>query len=324
MLCCGPGRRVELAVPQIVLATDPGPDPDDVKTLLILAILHKQGSIALRGVICSGGGQPAKRAALAKCLLQHLGEPDVPVGVGSVGKPYSAQPHEYDIPGYASVQESELVDGHELIMGLLREAKPASLTMVCVASLRDFGDAIEADPGLFVSAVSVVAIQGGLERDNADGEWRPDTSVNNMFDLEAAARVYAFCFERRVRMTVTSRMAVPLLPMQLARSFMERKPCPVMTYLANAQFLGLEGLWQKLCEGKLPARCTKAWFFETFCGVAADQFAAEGYASLDNTANIAEYLNGCARDVALSRERDTALARPRPQCASAASLERCS
>jgi hypothetical protein len=30
-----------------------------------------------------------------------------------------------------------------------------------------------------------------------------------------------------------------------------------MRYLADAQVLGLKGLWQKLCEGELPARCTK-------------------------------------------------------------------
>ena len=78
--------------------------------------------------------------------------------------------------------------------------------------------------------------------------------------MAAAEIVYRFCFERGVRMTVTSRYAVPLLPMQLARSFAERHSCPVMTYLANAQSRGLEGLWAKLCDGKLPPRCTKVWY----------------------------------------------------------------
>jgi hypothetical protein len=45
--------------------------------------------------------------------------------------------------------------------------------------------------------------------------------------------------------------------MQLARSFAERTDCPVMRYLADAQFLGLAGLWRKLCAGAMPARCTK-------------------------------------------------------------------
>lgn len=96
-------------------------------------------------------------------------------------------------------------------------------------------------------------------------------------------------------MTVTSRFAVPLLPMQLARSFAERTNCPVMAYLAAAQSLGLEGLWQKLCLGALPSRCNKQWYFETFCGVDAALFAQSGYEELGMDANIARCLNGCAQ-----------------------------
>ena len=56
-----------------------------------------------------------------------------------------------------------------------------SLTMVCVASLRDLADAITSDPELFVAKVEVVAIQGGMERDEETGNWKPDASVNNLF-----------------------------------------------------------------------------------------------------------------------------------------------
>lgn len=93
-------------------------------------------------------------------------------------------------------------------------------------------------------------------------------------------------------MTVTSRHAVPLLPMQLAKSFAERTECAVMRYLANAQFLGLEGLWRKLCSGQLPGRCTKQWYFETFCGEDAAQFESNGREALGMDADIGLYLNG--------------------------------
>jgi hypothetical protein len=76
-----------------VLVTDPGPDPDDIKALVVSAMLHKHARIELCAVICNGGGQPRERAALARCVLDHLGV-GVPVGVGSHGVPYSAQPHE--------------------------------------------------------------------------------------------------------------------------------------------------------------------------------------------------------------------------------------
>ena len=65
-----------------------------------------------------------------------------------------------------------------------------------------------------------------------------------------------------------------------------------MRYLASAQFLGLEGLWQKLCAGLLPARCSKEWYFATFCGVPESQFDPVTHGSLTGDAPIVEFLNG--------------------------------
>ena len=111
-------------LPQIALVTDPGPDPDDVKTILVLAMLHRQKAISLRAVIANGGAQPEKRARLAKCILTHVQQRSVPVGVGSRGQDYQAQPHEYEIPGYNDVKEDELEVGSFLLQRVLREAKP--------------------------------------------------------------------------------------------------------------------------------------------------------------------------------------------------------
>ena len=154
------------------------------------------------------------------------------------------------------------------MLDALRDAAPKSVLVALISSLRDFADLLLAQPQLVIAKVHTVAIMGGLERDErAASGWAPDSSVNNGFDMAAAEAVYAFCFREGVRMTVTSRHAVPLLPMQLAKSFAERTHDPVMRYLADAQFLGLQGLWRKLCDGQLPPRCSKQWFFETFCGV---------------------------------------------------------
>ena len=62
--------------------------------------------------------------------------------------------------------------------------------------------------------------------------------------------------------------------------------------MAQAQFLGLEGLWKKLVEGKLPARCTKQWYFETFCGVSAAEFEQRGLSRLGAEVDIISHLNG--------------------------------
>ncbi|KAG8467505.1 hypothetical protein KFE25_000821 [Diacronema lutheri] len=93
-------------------------------------------------------------------------------------------------------------------------------------------------------------------------------------------------------MSVVSRDAVPLLPMQLARSFAVRTESELLRYLANAQFLGLAGLWQKLCAGQLPARCDKAWYFATFCGIELAEFERRALGVLDERADILGYLNG--------------------------------
>ena len=65
-----------------------------------------------------------------------------------------------------------------------------------------------------------------------------------------------------------------------------------MRYLASAQFLGLVGLWQKLCAGLLPARCSKEWYFATFCGVPESKFDPVTHGSLTGDAPIVNFLNG--------------------------------
>mmetsp|Transcript_17645 Transcript_17645/g.54956 ORF Transcript_17645/g.54956 Transcript_17645/m.54956 type:complete len:895 (-) Transcript_17645:106-2790(-) len=110
--------------------------------------------------------------------------------------------------------------------------------------------------------------------------------------MAGARDVYAFCLAEGTPMTVTSRHAVPHLPMQLANSFALRSSCPVMHYLAQAQRLGLVKLWRKLCAGQLPERCNKQWFFDTFCGVSPAEFAARGLSALSAKADIGKHLNG--------------------------------
>ena len=229
-----------------------------VKALLVLATLHRDGAITFVGAVCNGGGQPEKRARLARCLLDKLGVPDVPVAIGSHGQPYDAQPHEYALSGFDAVDASRLRPASELVLSILQTSEPGALTVVLISSLRDFADAILAYPQLVRRAVGSVSVMGGLERDErARFGWAADSSVNNGFDMAGAQAVYDWCFAEGVPLAVVSRFAVPLLPMSLARSFAERSNSDVLRYLAEAQFLGLEGLWHKLCAGKLPARCTK-------------------------------------------------------------------
>ena len=298
-------------MPQLVIITDPGPDPDDVKALLVAAIAHGQRRLRLRAVICNGGGDPLGRARLARCVLDHVGASSVPVGVGSMGVSRDPRPYEYAIEGYSSVDDSRLEPGHELLQSVLRSVGRKSLRVVLISSLRDFADVVAAVPNLVDRKVHSVAVMGGLRRTEnppaAKGagdaaharasrasQWEPDTSQNNEFDRAAANQVYAFCLDHEVRLIVVGRDAVPRIPMQLARSFARRTACPIMRYLEHAQFEGLVGLWQKLCAGELPQRCTKQWYFETFCGVGAATFAERGHDAMGPGDDIINFLDGCA------------------------------
>merc|ERR1712039_354412 len=80
--------------------------------------------------------------------------------------------------------------------------------------------------------------------------------------------------------------------MSLAASFAEGTACPVMRYLNRAQYLGLVGLWDRLCNGELPERCSKLWFFSCFCGVDAAAFEVRGLSQLGHDADIKTYLSG--------------------------------
>ena len=196
---------------EFVVITDVGPDPDDAKALLVLAIAHRQGRIRLSAVIANGGGQPARRAQLARLILDRVGEPAVPVGVGSVGVATAEQPHECDLRGFDAVDAARLLDGKVLLARTLARAAPRAITMLLISGLRDFADVVLAQPEQVLRKVRIVSIQGGLVPDAASPfGFAPDTSQNNAFDLAAADVVYGFCFAHGIRMSVVSRNAVPV------------------------------------------------------------------------------------------------------------------
>lgn len=68
-----------------------------------------------------------------------------------------------------------------------------------------------------------------------------------------------------------------------------------MRYLADAQFLGLRGLWVRLCAGGLPERCSKLWYFTTFCGVDAATFVRLGLDALGADEDIVARLDGIVK-----------------------------
>ena len=244
----------------LVIVTDPGPDPDDVKTILSSAIKHRGGQIRVHGVVCNGGHQAEQRARLAKALLKYLRCDDIPVAIGSSGKPYEPKPHEYAFPGVEHVQASELREGNDLLLELLQRAAPHSLTFLMISAMTDLANVMRDQPELVQQKVRHICVMGGLQRreaaaappdsdggaasgdggddsgDSGGSGWEPDTAVNNGWDPESARLMYSFCLAHGVPMSVVSRNAVPNLPMSIAKDFATSEPKdPVMKYLVDAQ-----------------------------------------------------------------------------------------
>ena len=292
MLAAGEG----VERPKVVLITDPGPDPDDVKAIIVLNLLRLQSALAdVCAVIANGGGVPLKRARLARKVLDHLGMVDVPVGIGSRGTAVLESKHEYDLDGVFRDEhcDSRITSGYSLLLRVLEAASTSSITVIIISSLRDMADIIDAHEDLVLEKVKGITVQGGMTYHEASGRWLPDDSSNNLFDPDAAARVYDFCTSKGVPLVVVSRNAVPMVPGSIAsKHARDAVVSPLMEYVSNAQLLGLKGLWQRLCAGMLPPRCTKRWFFQTFCSTAC---AAVDFDALDTADDISHLLDGSVK-----------------------------
>lgn len=292
---------------KMLLIADPGPDPDDTKVVIAAAMLHKRRVLRVEALVCNGGQQQLERTALARTILQHIGMASaIRVGVGEpvAKEPYQPKPHEYAIPGYGRALK-ELKSsptryyGRTLILQVLREAQEHSLTVQCQTGMTDLALVIEAEPELFKRKVCLCSIMGGLRFDGQRQQWEPDTAANNMFDLEAAKRVYSFCLEHQVPMHVVSRNAVPSIRMSLAEEFADdHRDNVVMRYLYDAQKLGLVGLWGAVCAKTLPPRCSKEWYFTTFCGVSKVEWEGKRGQQLERlgaATDIAPMLQGTVK-----------------------------
>ena len=75
------------AKPKLVIIADPGPDPDDVKVIMMAAAQHRAGEIDIAGILTNGGHQAKERGALARAVLHAFGQENaIPIGVGCPGE----------------------------------------------------------------------------------------------------------------------------------------------------------------------------------------------------------------------------------------------
>mmetsp|Transcript_88457 Transcript_88457/g.175902 ORF Transcript_88457/g.175902 Transcript_88457/m.175902 type:complete len:761 (-) Transcript_88457:16-2298(-) len=264
---------------QLVLVSDPGQDLDDELSFIMLRYLVAEQLVDLKGIITTL--HPSfDRARLARGTLDLLGLNSVPIAVGSDGgdlegthtATFEATAGSY-MPSAHSEWAYKVEGGRRFLHNLLHAAQPKSLTLVCIASMKDPALFLRDNPVLFVEKVKEVVIMGGVESVDSF-PMEPDQANNNTFDMEAAKFFYRSLQHQGVPVIVLTRHAVyaASTPREMY-DHLAQLGSSIGVRLRNAQRSSIEGLWARVAapegseaRGKLPARCDRTWFMKTFCG----------------------------------------------------------
>ena len=157
-------------VPCVVIC-DAGHDASTELAMVQLAHLTEQGLVACKGVVATLRPQH-ERALLLRGTLDELGLHDVPVGVGTDGgaghthtvdEGFSAAACAAYAPAASSEQAHALRIGRRLLRSAFEGARPRSLALVCLSSLKDAAIFLRDNEELFVSKVKSVTIVGGVK-----------------------------------------------------------------------------------------------------------------------------------------------------------------
>lgn len=264
------GGMVQSGGQPVIVFTDVGKDVDDVFALVVLACLRRMFILNPLAVIATLSPQE-ERARLARVLLDSLGLPDVPVGIGTDGGSKDlVELHCFD-------NEQNLLNlphGIILIRRLLKEAEPKSVTLLCLANLKDISELIVKEPELFSEKIKNVVIMGGASYSEATERLEPDeTAYNNNCDPAAARMVYLECQKLKIPTTTISRSAAYDCPFAISKLNNLHLKCNHLLaseiYQANTK--AILTLWNKVNlpswspgRGRLPPRCDRDWFCKFF------------------------------------------------------------
>jgi tetratricopeptide (TPR) repeat protein/inosine-uridine nucleoside N-ribohydrolase len=261
----------------VIVFTDIGKDVDDVLALVVLACLKRTFILNPLAVIATLSPQD-ERARLARAVLDSLGLPDVPVGIGTDGgSKDSVELHCFD-----TGRNQNLLHASVLIPRILKEAESKSVTLLCLANLKDIGELIVKHPDLFSDKIKNVVIMGGASFSEANERLEPDeTAYNNNCDPAAARMVYLECQQRNITTTTISRYAAYDCPFAISKLDNLQLKCNhlLASEIHEASTKAILTLWQKVNmpawmsgRGRLPSRCDRDWFCRFF-GVDIDDDA---------------------------------------------------
>lgn len=263
----------------LFVITDPGRDQDDEDVLVMLNRLIRLELLEVMGVVANMA--PAvERARLAKGSLNQLGQQDIAVGIGSTCLQTDDDGLSYQFAVSYLAERETLVDGKQLILDTLRQARPKSIVLLLISGLTDAAAVLREHHYLFTQAVRRVVIMGGAKTENEtpvldeDGRILPDmTAQNHVFDLESTAFLYRHLQDAGIPMTIVSRHSATAAKVSRAvYDEMAATGHPIGIRLLEAQKQAIEELWRRAClpadaeNRHLPARCDRTWFQNAFMG----------------------------------------------------------
>ena len=258
----------------IIVVTDIGRDVDDEYCLVLLSALKRMHLLNPIAVITTLAPEE-KRAHLARGVLDSLGMPGVPVGVGTAGGVVEGVELEVYPADYARPCSCVVKDGIQLMVEGLRASPDKSVQLLVIAAFTDVATLMQKHEELFLQKVKELVVMGGLKPfDDASEFVEPDTAYNNNCDMEAASYVYQRCQELRIPTLTISRYAAYGCPIAVAvlESLCETEHM-VAHNIRTTSVTSINSLWKKVNYAeddprreKLPARCDRTWFCRTFFG----------------------------------------------------------
>lgn len=275
-------KVLPVAVPlfrDLFVITDPGRDQDDEDVLTMLNRMIRLEILQVMGVVANLAPS-AMRARLAKGTLKQLGQPTLPVGIGSSCGQTDDDGLDYQFAVSYLAEHDNVVDGKELIYNTLKQARPKSIVLLLISGLTDAAAVLREHHYLFKMAVRRVVIMGEVEADgdrpklDAEGRMIPEmTATNHKFDKEATAFLYKQLQDMEIPITVVSRHAAAAA--KVPRSIYDEMAAtghPVGLRLLAAQKKAIEELWQRACAAPddpkrlgLDASRDRNWFLNAFC-----------------------------------------------------------
>uniref|UniRef100_A0A7S4SA71 Guanylate cyclase domain-containing protein n=2 Tax=Ditylum brightwellii TaxID=49249 RepID=A0A7S4SA71_9STRA len=257
----------------IIVITDIGRDVDDEYALVLLASLARMHLLDPIAVVATLSPQ-RERAYLARGVLDILGFPNIPIGIGSCGGAKGKAGLDVYSAEYSRSCSCIYECGVELMARALSASPDKSVQVFCIGSLTDAATLMKDHEELFVKKVKEVSVMGGLNEIEEGKFVVPDTAYNNNCDAPSAAYVYQKCQELCIPTITLSRYAAYGCPIPTAvLDNLKKTEHMVVNNIVNVRTASINELWKKVNmptsdtrREKLPPRCNRLWFCQTFLG----------------------------------------------------------